>query len=445
VDIECQSIPDALVKNIQNMKILLISIVAIILFIENRLASEKPLHIHYLCIILFSFLSIEVCNTLLIFTLIYWLVRSLKTIRFLTPKPYVVPLILFSSILLITGIFSVFALGEFKIEILGTVIRTFLIMTLWPVMIAYTVPDITKLRQLAYFYAITRIIEVSIIGMIIYFFYYNEFYLFATLTDFNISISDISNPRLISIGAPNSNDAAFVLLGCLGFISYRLFHRFKVSDLILSLLALSGLLFTWTRSVWLFVLLYFGIIIGFNKKISRFTLLFFGIFLLALSLVAFHIFEERKLNDERLQTGENAFARQKQYIDYLSAIPNLPFFWGLYDDPQIVASRLHIKEDFSAENYTLETFTRNGIMAGSLFVIFFGYIIVSFWLTIRTYIAIHSNDAINSAFVIALFAVFVSLFIMAQTSLFRNNLIIWIMIGFLSVISQQNNLYEHEK
>jgi len=312
-------------------------------------------------------------------------------------------------------------------------------------MIAFTIPDLIQLRKLAYFYAITRIIEVSIIGMILYFFYYEEFYLASVFLNFDANISEITSPRLLSIGTANSNDAAFALLGALGLLSYRFLSRFRVIDVILSLVALVGLLLTWTRSVWPFVFIYLALVLSLNKRINKFAILTAGIFLLGLSVLAFQLFEARKDSDDRLQSADNAYIRQQQFIDYISAIPNMPFFWGRYDDPQVIASKLHINEDFSAENYSLEIFTRHGILTGCLFLVFFSFIIVSSWNTTKIYINIQHQFREDNAFVIAVFAIFISLFLMAQSSLFRNNLILWIMIGFISVIKQQNLKQGHEE
>lgn len=419
------------------MIILIVSLFAIVFFIENRLASGKQDHIHYLCIILFSWSSVEMGNTLLVITLLYWAVRSVKKVRFISVKPYIIPLFILSSILLVTGFLSFLALKESRTDLLGLAVRNYIIMTIWPIMIANTIPDMLRLRKMAFFYALVRIFEVGITGMIIYFFYYKEFYIFGTLTNMDINISDYNTPRLLSIGAPNPNDAAFVLLGALGLVAYRLFYQVRILDLLLSIIALVGMLLTWTRSVWVFVLLYFVLVIGFNKKLNKFALLFTGLVLLVLSTIALQLFEERKTTDDRLQSTDNASLRKQQYTNYISSIPKMPFLWGMYDDSQIIASKLNLKEEFSSENYILETFTRNGILAGSLFTAFFVYIIIGFWYTTKTYIKVHEKNTHDVAFVVAAFATFISLFLMAQTSLFHNNLILWIMIGFLSVIKQQ--------
>jgi hypothetical protein len=209
-------------------------------------------------------------------------------------------------------------------------------------------------------------------------------------------------------------------------------------DLILSLVAFFGMLFTWTRSVWVFLLLYFVLVIGFNRRTNVFAILFFIVFLFALGTVGLQLFDKRKLTDDRLQSNENAYYRQRQMNDYLVAIPDMHFFWGMYDDTRTVKSKLHIRGDFSSENYTLETFTKHGILAGCLFVAFFLYFLTSFWRTTRTYIKTHQKNRNNVVLVIAVFATFISLFLMSQTSLFRNNLILYVMIGFMSVIKQQN-------
>jgi hypothetical protein len=260
-----------------------------------------------------------------------------------------------------------------------------------------------------------------------------------------MSISDYNYPRLISIGAPNSNDAAFVLLGAFGLITYRLFNKLRISDLLLSSIALTGIFFTWSRSVWIFIIVYFAFIIGFNKKIRKSTFFFAGVLILTLSIIGLQLFEARKTNDSRLQTHDNALSRQQQIIDYVMAIPNMPFLWGTYEEPRVIASKLNIRGDFSPENYTLETFIRNGIVAGILFTLFFGYVIISFWFTTKTYVKNRKNNTSHFFFVVAILATFISSFLMAQTSLFRNNLILWIMIGFMSVIKQQLYIEDNEK
>jgi hypothetical protein len=419
--------------------IYLISIFAVIVFfIENRLAVGKQIHIHYVCIILFSVLSVEMFNTLLCLTLLYWFARSLKPRGYFSNTPYLIPLAILSFILLVTGLLSVYAYTRVRVDFLGSIVRNFVIMTLWPILIAYTIPDIARLRKVVYFYAVVRIIEVGVIGMIIYFYYYQEFWAFGNLGGLDISITSIANPRLISIGAPNSNDAASVLLGALGLIAYQLFNRFRLVDLGLSVIAFFAMLFTWTRSVWVFLLLYFVLIIGFNRKTNVFAILFFVAFLFGMATVGLQLFDKRKLTDDRLQSNENAYYRQRQMNDYLVAIPDMHFFWGMYDDTRTVKSKLHIRGDFSSENYTLETFTKHGILAGCIFVAIFIYFIVGFWRTTRTYIRVHPQNRNDTAFVIAVFATFISLFLMSQTSLFRNNLILYVMIGFMSVIKQQN-------
>lgn len=423
----------------------LVLIIATIFFIENRLKSKKSTHIHYFCILLFSLLSVKTCNTLLCFTLSYWLIRTIKIDRYLILKPFIVPLIIISTILLITGAFSVFSLAVVRTDFLGLVVRNFVIMTFWPILIAYTIPDIPHLRKVAYFYAVVRIIEVGITGMIIYIFYYKEIYTFITLTDLDVSISDYNNPRLFSIGAPNSNDAAFVLLGAMGLVAYRLLNHIRIMDLILTIFTFFAMLLTWSRSVWLFLILYFVIILTLNKKIKKNVVIFIGFAIFSLAIIAIQLYEGRKVNDNRLQTHDNATTRQQQMIDYISAIPNMPFFWGMYDNPKIIASKLHLRGDCSSENYILETFTRNGILAGVLIMMFLSYFVVSFWLVTKTYNTANELNKNNVTFVIAIFATYISLLLMAQSSLFRNNLILWIMIGFMSVIKQQLHIHHHEK
>lgn len=423
----------------------MVILIANIFFIENRLRRGKQIHIHYLCIILFSLLSIKILNTLLCITLIYWLVRSMRAKRYFSLKPYILPLVILSTFLLFTGVLSIYTLNTVRSDLLGLIVRNFVIMTVWPIMIAYTIPNILVLKKVAYFYAVLRIIEVSISGMIIYFFYYQQFYMLITLSNLDISISDYNYPRLLSVGAPNSNDAAFVLLGALGLIVYKLFSNFKRIDFILSVTAFFGILFTWSRSVWIFLFLYFVLIIGNNSKLNKSTIFIAGILLLVLTTIGIQLFEERKANDDRLQTQDNASSRKHQMVDYITAIPNLPFFWGTYDDPRIIAKRLNLRGAFSSENYTLEIFTRNGILAGCFFLTFFFYFITSYWQTTKYYIELNKQNKNNTAFVFAMFATYISLFLMAQSSLFRNNLILWIMIGFMSVIKQQKLVDNHEE
>ena len=213
-----------------------------------------------------------------------------------------------------------------------------------------------------------------------------------------LDLTSIATPRLVSIGAPNSNDAAFVLLGGLGMVVYQLFNRFRFVDLVISMVAFFGMLFTWTRSVWIFLLIYFLIIFAL-KKTNLFVVLFFGLFAFAIGIYAFQLFEKRKLHEDRLQTNENAVYRENQMIDYLVAIPEMHFFWGVFDDTQTVKSKLHIRGEFSSENYTLETFTKHGILAGSAFVLFFIYFILSFWRTTNTYINVQQENKNDFVFV----------------------------------------------
>ena len=89
-----------------------------------------------------------------------------------------------------------------------------------------------------------------------------------------MSISDYDNPRLVSIGAPNSNDAAFVLVGAMGLVVYQLFNKLKFFNIVLSILAFAGIIFTWSRSAWAFVLIYFTIFVSLNKKMNSKAILF---------------------------------------------------------------------------------------------------------------------------------------------------------------------------
>lgn len=412
-------------------------VVCIIFFIENRISKGKQIHIHFLCVILFTLFTIAICNTLLCITLLYWFVRTIKSNGYFSIKPFVVPLTLISLILLITGLFSVYALSVPNEGIIGSILRDFIVMLFWPILISYTIKNIEDLQKLAYFYAVARIIEVGVIGIIIYFFYYDELWALNYRYDLKLDMLDLDHAsRLLTIGAPNSNDAAFVLLGAMGLVAYRLFYKIKIIDLILCLVAFLGMLFTWTRSVWPFVALYFLFVIGFNKRINKFAIILFCIAAYFLSIFALQSFQNKKMEDERLQTYGNFYSRQQQLNDYLGGIFRLPVFWGMYDDPKVVAAKLGIRDSFSSENYTLETFTKRGLLAGFLFIGFFIYFIFSFWQTTKMYIKVNQHDKKNVGFVIAVFGVFISIFLMAQTSLFRSNHIIWIMIGFMSVIKQ---------
>lgn len=430
-------------ENVRVMMWLILAISAVIIFIENRLALNRQIHIHYLCILLFSLYSVEFCNTLLCAALLYWAFRIAITSGTFHLRPYILSLVIISVILLATGIFSFFAMEDGSLSILGTLSRNFIVMTFWPLILAQTVPDIKRLQKVAYFYAVTRIVEVAVVGLVIYFFFYEEFYLFSNLTELGISIPEPDNPRLCSVGAPNPNDAAFVLLGALCLIIYRLYERFRPGDLLLSLTALAGILFTWTRSVWLFLLIFFLLFVNIKKKLNKRVIILAGAGLIIISVIGVRFFNERSSTDERLQSAYNVDLRKQQMTEYISSIHRLPLFWGLYNDQQVVSDKLNITEEISSENFILEIFTRHGILAGVLVIAFFLFYMINFWLTVKTYIAGRLNDRDDVLFVIAFFAAFVSLFLMAQTSLFRNNLLIWIMIGFMSVIRQNTGVIKN--
>lgn len=427
------------------MMYLLVLALCSFLFIENRIYKDKQIHIHYLCAFLFSFISLEIFNTLLCVILVYWGITSLIRAKFFSLKSYLGPLTVLSVTLLVTSFFSFLNDPSHDISLFGLSVRNFVIMTFWPYMISYTITNLPQLKKLIYFYAVFRVFEVGIVGLTIYFFFYQEMWLLVNSLDLDVSMSDFNSPRLLSIGAPNSNDAAFVLLGALGLIVYRLFNKFRFTDVLLISIAFFSVFFTWTRSVWIFLLIYLGIIVWYNKKIKKEVIVFSCICLGIISVIAVNLYEVRKDNDDRLQTADNAYARQQQYIDYITAIPNIPIFFGVNGKPEVVAVKLGIRDAISPENYTLSIFLNNGILAGCLFVLIFFYFLVCFWLDAKRYIKNNKEKTDDCAFVVAVFATFVSMFLMAQTSLFRNNLILWIMIGFMSVIKKQIFIKKYEE
>lgn len=408
-----------------------------VIFVENRISKNKQIHVHYLCIILFALITFQEINTLLCVVLIYWFFRSFRNFKYHPAVPYVKQLLFLSLILLITGFFSVYSFISSRSDFLGLIVRNFVIMTFWPILIAYTIHDIAHLKKILYFYAAARIVEVSLTGLIIYFNYFKIFSFIELPPEIaNSSRLTTDLPRLVSFGSPNADDASFVLLGTLGFISFQLFNKLRFIDVLFFVINFIGIIFTWTRSVWIFLIVYFVIVLTLNKKFNRYIFLALG---LLMFFVFNYFFEDRKYSDNRLQSNDNAIYRKNQLIDYITAIPDLNLFYGMYEDRTSITSKLKIRGDSSAENYTLEVFILNGILAGCLFIAYFIYFIISFWRTTKVYIQFQKENKKDVVVVIATFATFVSLFLMAQSTLFYNNHILWILIGCMSVIKKQQN------
>lgn len=152
------------------MDLVIFLIISVIVFIEVCLSYGKQLYIHYLCISFFSLMSFEECNSILCLTLAYWLIRSYSIGFNVLEQPFLKPLFILTFTIFITGLMTLLLLNEIKLSEMGTYGRNFIVMFFWPIIMANTIPDISSLRKFAYFYAIVRIIEVGIGGLIIYFF-----------------------------------------------------------------------------------------------------------------------------------------------------------------------------------------------------------------------------------------------------------------------------------
>lgn len=277
-------------------------------------------------------------------------------------------------------------------------------------------------------YAIARMLETAVVGIVIYAFFQNELQLLDVFLDGYARLDFDETRRLISISSRNANEAAFLLLPAAIFF----FNYFKVSNTykVYFFVTLIAIILTWTRSALVLFLMYmlFSNMKLNWKQIQKPALQIIFVVL----IVASYIFVSYHTDPSRLLTFETIDMRFTQYTDYLGSVGKLNFMSGIVEDIWTKSSMLNLSYNISSENVFIEFLYKYGLIPGVLIIYF--HLVAStksiyYLLFTRSFAASESKISNGGRLV---FITYLILFVAANTTSFEQSSILWI-IGLLAL------------
>jgi hypothetical protein len=301
---------------------------------------------------------------------------------------------------------------------------------IWSILILRTIKTIDNLKSFIKHYVLFRMIEIAFLGVFIFLFVYDWFVQFSFILQEYFRLDIGEEKRLISIASRNANEAAFLLIPSVLFYLIQLNNKYNFKYFLFFIISITALFLTYTRSGWLVfaisTILYF-LIYGRIKRVFLNNLLLFSLFILVLVVFYFYTGD---IKSSRLNSSDTIELRFIQYFDYFTSISKVPLFYGYYEDIWVLGDLLNTREYISSENLLLDTFIKHGLLMGSIYLLFWIYSIMSGISTIRLIhdnnVKIRSDDLSLFSFILA---IFFALFIMANTSLFEQNSIFWILLA----------------
>lgn len=415
--------------------ILVLVSLPIIFFIVIRNRKSNSILLHKILIFLYTFYN-PITNKLLFLLLLIWFlfeVLDSKWLFFLDKHIFLIFIV--GTLWLLTGIIGFNQSKSIeKDEFSSYLLSPYFNGVIWSILILRTIKNTDDLKSFIKFYVLFRLIEIAFLGMFIYFVVYDWFVQFSFILQefFRLDIGE--EKRLISIATRNANEAAFLIIPSALFYIVQLNNKYNFRYLIFFIFSILALFLTYTRSGWLIfvisVLLYF-IIYG---KIKRIFLKYFLIIsVLILFLVFFYSFFGQ-IKPSRLNSTDTIELRFVQYFDYLMSISKVPIFNGYYEDIWVLGDLLNTREYISSENILLDTFIKHGLLMGLIYLIFWIYSINSSISVIKLVndkeISLSGEDKSLYAFITS---IFLTLFVMANTSLFEQNSIFWILMAMVFI------------
>lgn len=395
-------------------------------FVVIKYATKSPLIVHFIVIVCYTLYN-PFTNKIIFIILSLWGAKLFLTTNLFFRNKFVVLIFTVGTYWLFAGIIGAIKSSiEFE-EIISGIVSPYFNGVLWAVIIISTLKGINDVRRFCYFYALMRVIEIGVLGLYLYFFQYELLLELRIVLDKFIRLDVDPTKRLISFASRNANEAAFLLVGAAGFLFHKLYLKINFKNGIVFGILVIALFLTWTRSGWLIfiilILLYF-LFIGRVRKVFLATSLiitFLSIFPIILLLASR---SDRVFSDESLQM------RIDLYLQYISNLYKVPFFYGIYNDIWVTADKLSISMYITSENTFIDTFVKFGILAGILYSI-----IWTVFLYLYGKILIYAKRNRNVLgvddfyFIVSLCATFFATFVMVNTSLFEQMSFCWLLFG----------------
>jgi O-antigen ligase len=372
---------------------------------------------------------------------ISWIILLILKNQNLIAKNYSIVIFLCGNILYGIGIIAISYSRTIDFSnITNYIISPYINSVIWSLILIETIYSTADLEKLFYRYAIFRILEIGVVGLIIYFLNKPEIY--AYMYNINdMAYLNMKNPRLGSFSVPESIKASLYLIFANAILVYRLYNKIKIIDIILMGIGLIAILFTWSRSGWIFqviVILLFFFLVG---KLKFRHVFLFSIVILASFFLLQDTINSRLDADARLTSSQNYNTRVFLLQEYASNIQNIPIF-GVIEKAETMTKILDVNTSISSENIILDAFTTRGIFGGLLTIFLFAYFLRKF-IKIRResqyiYRAYHSQYL----FITMITCIYISLFLLANTFLFlHTEPIWWLLFASVAIIEKTPTEY----
>ncbi len=412
------------------MILILISLPLIFLIVlRNR--KDNSIYLHKILIILYTFYNPITNKIIFLFLLVWFIIEVLDSRLLLFLDKHIFRIFLVGTLWLVTGVIGFNQSKSIEQdEFTSYLLSPYFNGVIWSILILRTIKTIDNLKSFIKHYVLFRMIEIAFLGIFIFLFVYDWFVQFSFILQEYFRLDIGEEKRLISIASRNANEAAFLLIPSVLFYLIQLNNKYNFKYFLFFIISVTALFLTYTRSGWLVfaisTILYF-LIYGKVKRVFLNYLLLFS--LLILILFIFYFFTG-DIKSSRLNSSDTIELRFIQYFDYLTNIAKVPLFNGYYEDIWVLGDLLNTREYISSENLLLDTFIKHGLLMGSIYLLFWIYSIMSGISTIRL---IHDNNLKMRSDDLSLFSfilsIFFALFIMANTSLFEQNSIFWILLA----------------
>jgi hypothetical protein len=348
-----------------NIIALLFSIIIVLLFYR------KPLVIHFFAIVGYIFL-IPLFSNFIIFLLLFWLFwliidsSDLYKYNFHNAKW----IIGFSCLIHLSILVGFVENGNLTPYVLwNDIIKGFIPCTIWSIILLKTIKTETEIGKIFIIYAVVRAIESGLFGLI----QYSQGARYLDYGNYTYDLAlrrGISGERLTGLIIPDPVEVAFFLITVIGVLFYVFKQEKNKFYLVLLIVSILAIIFTWSRSGLIFIFLMLFILAN-KLGLLRIKFKYFLSGLLIFSILIYFLQDvvSSRISEESRLTSENTLlGRVVVYYAVSQNLDNIPLFGSGITDP-ILASYNVTQFEYSTENLLLQTFVQHGYIAGILFLV----------------------------------------------------------------------------
>jgi len=412
------------------LTVLLAIVFVLAVFLVEKYANNKPLLLHNIIIVCYTLYN-PITNKIIFIVMSLWLFKLIRSKKYSFRNKYTLVIFFIGTIWLLSGIYGLLLSKTMKYDdIASYLVSPYFNGVIWGIIISITLRDLEEVKRFCYFYALMRLLEIGVLGLFLYFFLYESLIEWGVLLKEIIRLDVDPTKRLISFASRNANEAAFLLIGAGGFLFQKFYLKMNFKNSVALFTMVLALLLTWTRSGWIVFIFLILLIFMFIGKIKKkfLIMLFLGFFIILIPLGIMII--ARAGSESRLLSDETIMMRFNLYYEYVTSLWKVPFFHGIFEDVWVTSDMLSISSYASSENIFIDTYVKHGIFAGLLYSVIWGMFL--FHYIKITVLARKMRTMLSTEefyFIITIAATFFSVFVMANTSLFEQVSVFWILFG----------------